>query len=1767
LAIFLVISLIFSSVQVSFAATGDVAGTFVLTAVKGSGFVIEPVEVSYTQGQTVKDALKASGHQFDGIDQGFITSIDGQVDNYSMFYDGNKYDLDAQASEIKNAIVFTTRDDAYSENYIALAALLGVHSQREDAVKNYTQVKTAYEAAMKGLPSATEETAKTLYDNLMSAYAKCEEWLSSNTAEVNFFTYYKGEEYNYVPIDSLVFTDEYGNEYNVEKLDSSYPLRKANYDFKATKGNCEVTGSFAITEEDVNNNEKEVRACVPPEEEWIADIQLREKSGTTDVPFKSEEVDGILTFYVPDTVISPYIYLDYAASIADEAADYKVYSEHTSHTLNKYYGDESVKANRMSWQSTAHSLTQILYKGLEGKTSRLKVVYKDADGNTQRQYKTIEFVRVPTLTGLTVKDGDTDLGLSFNKDTKEYNIETVADTLTVKGSTGAYDAGYSIDVDGETQAEGGSVDVAVSDGQKISVKAVADNGQENEYIINVKKVAAQTVTVTKEAGVDVVLLNSAGSEIKPESTKDTQAVFKVAPGNYTWVSTIDQYYHAKGSVAVSEGSSAAVSAATPEKKQLLTGLKAASNTAANAKFYESDKEFSWENHEYTYSVSDQVTTFALWASKKEQAITVTRESYVNTKGTAAAAKEFSKYTLEDAKLSLSSFIQKGGNNNNVVVTASETKGGVTYYQEYHIKTIRKATLQSLSVTDSENNSVLLTQDNESKAEKFDFDNSDYIVNIPKKTEALNFSFIFCGGSASAETVGEYTVKIGGETFKNNDGLDTHTASVALDETKNEEIIEIEAESANPENIKQVYRVKVVKASDINIKFDLTPQDGNVYLLDNRKKERVFPNDEGVYELMQGSSYTYTATAYGYVGEKKEFTAEKDETIVIDLKKAEENETIDKTITAQWPYFRADENNNGVVDSPVPVKAEDTVLYWANKIGEGWGGGATGCPIMVDGYIYTYAGKAIHKVDAMTGEVVQTGEMVASSSFAINSPAYAEGMIFVGLSNGRVQAFNADTMESLWVYQDELKGQPNCPIAYKNGYIYTGFWNAETRDANFVCLSITDEDPTKPDEEKLAAWTHKDAGFYWAGAYASENFILVGTDDGESGYTSGSGSLLSLDPKTGKITDRIENGFKGDIRSSVAYDPETERYYFTTKGGYFCSVKVNEDGTFVEGSVTRLYLDNYATVANCPPMSTSTPVIHNGRAYIGVSGTSQFGAYSGHNITVIDLTGDAPEIAYKVRTKGYPQTSGLLTTAYDEGDGTVYVYFFDNYTPGQLRVLKDKPGQTEAELITKETSGKNTYDTAYTLFTPSGTQAQYAICSPLADEWGNIYFKNDSAQMMMLGAKITKLEVTKQPDRLKYAAGESFDPAGMVVTATYANGKTRDVTKYISYPTEALEESDTEIEILFDIGENMQMYQDKDGVAGSKYNVPAATVDITVKTPCTEHTWDAGEVTKEPTCKEDGVKTYACAVCGETKTEIIAKTEAHTWDAGKVTKEPTCKEDGVKTYTCAVCGETKTEVIAKTEAHTWDAGAVTKEPTCKEDGVKTYTCTVCGGTKTEAIAKTESHTWDAGEVTKEPTCKEDGVKTYTCTVCGETKTEAIAKTEAHTWDAGAVIKEPTCKEDGIKTYICEICGAVKSEVLSKTNIHTWDAGEVTKEPTCKEDGVKTYTCTVCGETKTEAIAKIEAHTWDAGKVTKEPTCKEDGVKTYTCTVCGETKTEAIAKLDVKVPEQQKPDEELQKKDTATNETPKTGDEEMLSLWMWMLVATGALMLAQKKKKIK
>ena len=85
----------------------------------------------------------------------------------------------------------------------------------------------------------------------------------------------------------------------------------------------------------------------------------------------------------------------------------------------------------------------------------------------------------------------------------------------------------------------------------------------------------------------------------------------------------------------------------------------------------------------------------------------------------------------------------------------------------------------------------------------------------------------------------------------------------------------------------------------------------------------------------------------------------------------------------------------------------------------------------------------------------------------------------------------------------------------------------------------------------------------------------------------------------------------------------------------------------------------------------------------------------------------------------------------------------------------------------------------------------------------------------------------------------------------------------------------------------------------------------------EHTWDGGAETTPATCKDDGVMTYTCTVCGYVKTEPIAvDPDAHAysadWSSDETCHWHACTADGCDAKTdyaehtfadnvCIVCG--------------------------------------------------------------------------------------------------------------------------------------------------------------------------------------------------------------------------------------------------------------------------
>jgi len=309
----------------------------------------------------------------------------------------------------------------------------------------------------------------------------------------------------------------------------------------------------------------------------------------------------------------------------------------------------------------------------------------------------------------------------------------------------------------------------------------------------------------------------------------------------------------------------------------------------------------------------------------------------------------------------------------------------------------------------------------------------------------------------------------------------------------------------------------VETASLTVKVD--PSDANFYLEDADNKQ-ILPSDDGTFSLKSGETYNYTVTKKGYVGQSGTTSITSNETKSFVLTKSTDNSNIDNTINSEWSSFRGNDTNMAIGNYATPTTIDNTSFRWAKKYGSGWGN-APSVQIIVDGKIVTMVNKKLYMIDPNTGDIVKSGDMVRAANWGYTPPTYADGMIFCPLANGTVQAFNAKTLESLWVYSDPLKGQSLSQITYSDGYLYTGFWNRETKKANYVCLSTTDEDPKQTNESKTATWRHCEVGgYYWAGSVVINNAVIFGTDDGEDGSTHPTSKLLSVDKKTGKVISSI-----------------------------------------------------------------------------------------------------------------------------------------------------------------------------------------------------------------------------------------------------------------------------------------------------------------------------------------------------------------------------------------------------------------------------------------------------------------------------------------------------------------------------------------------------------------------------------------------------------------------------------------------------------------------
>ena len=1420
------------------AQAAESAGVFVLTVEAGGKLVVAPEYITYTEGQTLGEALESSGHTFTGLEQGQITAIDGVTGNYTRSDQNGGYDLSVPASSVTH-FCFSERSSSESkpnEGLLLLMTAMADYLEKEEDVRK--AAKAEYDTAKQHFVGASYEDAKMLASDLNKAIQNYEAALAGTKYAIRFTDGSKAYSASNYPGVSLVAENPYGKVWTDEG-DGTLELTAGEYTFCVEQNGLRVEGPVTVSGNQTVTMEL-------PDDLWLK-LDAFRLSGTYGEDDNEEKrfVDGELEVGQWDGRTAKVAVPDLFTGAVYTYAEYDTAKLNKVPALTAIYTMAST-GNQMEKELAFGSKTvgayEVLAKGAAGNTVIYRVTNEADDGYAYSQDYTVVYERIPTLSAIQVTDQDgTDQAptYAFSGSLTEYTYKVLDSTTSVTVKAQPMNESYSVTVNGKDATAG--VAVPVNGETEIEV-VVSANGYSNTYTLTIQPGEGKTLSFISDKEITIEVVNSNGVVMPFTTHRETSTQnrykYTLVPGEtYHYVATKDTYYHIADDFKLEEVANSTITVDFTDMGDWLTELAFGRGKSSKQKGnLPMNADFAPAKHDYTVSFEDTEHLAYIWVETDEKNVAVEamytqlfqsdlyhgKELCLELTSELSNGEQLKRFLMDENPIE-----------NTLTVRLTKEENGVTYYQDYFVDFQRALSIKDMTAK-CDGATVILTQN--SGTTGFVSDVNEYSVTVSMAAKEVELS-LFCyedNLSYGEETVG-YRVFVDGA-----DVTEAGKATIDLDGTIQTQTVNVVVANEKAPGGSATYVVNIKKAPPVEATFVTTPADAQLTIYEVMSGERLWPETDGTYQLCEGYSYTYTLTEYGYVGRYGTLTVTHDSSnalVIIDgeesyavqqsgdggtaeivwtLDLAPANSSINTGLSSSWPNFRGSNTNNAVTNVRIPTVAEEGTLYWANQIGSGIDSDAVGSPILVGGDVITYASNKLFRVDTVTGEILATGYMDHKSSFSITPPTYAEGIVFVALSDGCVQAFNATTLESLWIYKDPLGGQPNCPLTVKNGYLYTGFWNSETGDANFVCMSITDEDPTEAKETKPASWYYTSkGGYYWAGAYAGDGFVLVGTDDGDNSYVGQTSRLLLLEAKTGRVLDSWDN-MNGDIRSTIVYDSATNAYYFTSKGGSFYSVQVSGGNT-----LTNMWSVSLQNGTGGTPMSTCSPVVYNGRAYVGVSGAGQFTAYSGHNITVVDLA--SRSIAYSVPTQGYPQTSGLLTTAYEAESGYVYVYFFDNYTPGKLRVLRDKPGMTAADYINVE-RGRTT---AYALFTPTGDQAQYAICSPVIDEYGTIYFKNDSAHLMAFGSAIEKIEITTAPNKTSYIAGESFDPTGMVVTATYANGKTRDITRYVSWNEDPLTTEDTAFTISF---EHVMYHNQEEGtemVSGVVTQTPAVTIELTV----------------------------------------------------------------------------------------------------------------------------------------------------------------------------------------------------------------------------------------------------------------------------------------------------------------------------------------------------
>lgn len=440
------------------------------------------------------------------------------------------------------------------------------------------------------------------------------------------------------------------------------------------------------------------------------------------------------------------------------------------------------------------------------------------------------------------------------------------------------------------------------------------------------------------------------------------------------------------------------------------------------------------------------------------------------------------------------------------------------------------------------------------------------------------------------------------------------------------------------------------------------------------------------------------------------------------------------VDTAWNGF-ANGGSGSATDALTPTTKTDTPSWALNLLTEeqqkAGASASASDPIVANGKVYLVTGASVwngktwnavlNEVDPETGSVVRSLEL-GSSMDSTCRPVIAQGIILIPLSGGYLQAVSAKTFETFW-YSDAFTNQNLSSLTVDGDYVYINtldYWsgndvqNGTVRRINIHTGAVA------------GSASVTDGGFYWSGGLMVNGYYVVGSDFGQVRVYSADLSKLVASFKLSG----------GNIRSAL-----------TVHDGYVYAV-TRDDGTLhkltigSDGSITEAGKVQFA------PYSTSTPVFSGKYAFICGATANNWKAKG--LLSIIDLS----DMSVRQITKADGEELGFeskSTPLVSTRDGETYVYFtlngakgnWPNYTSGG-GVYMYKLGDAEATEV----------------FVPGSGYANYCMASVVCDEFGNLYYTNDSGHLFC---------VKSQAHRVKFdarggsATGDQTPASGSTVT--------------------------------------------------------------------------------------------------------------------------------------------------------------------------------------------------------------------------------------------------------------------------------------------------------------------------------------------------------------------------------------------------------------------